>query len=237
MKMHQVMMSAALAAVVGGISTANAEFEVTGSAAVDVVSDYVFRGETLSDEVNVQPGIEVDISGVTAGTWGTFDTDTEQFQEIDYYLSYDLPLGEDAPVGASIGYTEYTYQNTGAAMVEADREVNIGLSLADCVLSPTLGVNVGFDGALKDGIYLELGLSHDIEVGEDVEVGLSVAVGYQAGERDMGGVDEETGISHATITAATAVGPGTLSVSYVAETDDDVLVVDQDVVIGLGLSF
>ena len=232
MKMHRMIMSAAVAAAVCAISPANAELEVTGAAGVDVASVYVFRGATISDEVQVQPTIEATIAGLLVGTWGTFDTDAEQFTEIDYYLSYDLPLGDDSPVAASLGFTEYTYPYAGAAMTEADREINIGLS-AEAPLDPTLSVNVGIDGAIDEMTYLELGLAEDVEVSDDVTVGLSLALGYVADAPDGG----ETGMSHATVTASTAVGPGTLSVSYVGETDDDVLEVDEDVVIALGVAF
>ena len=99
------------------------------AAGVDVASAYIFRGATVLDEVVVQPYLEGAFYGVTVGTWANFNTDSSQFDEIDYYASYELPLGEAAPVGVTIGYTEYTYPTAvdelGAGL-EADREASIG---------------------------------------------------------------------------------------------------------------
>ncbi|NIP53886.1 MAG: hypothetical protein GWN81_15640, partial [Phycisphaerae bacterium] len=66
--------------------------ETEGSAGIEVTSAYIFRGGTVNDEINVNPTIEAGTGNLTFGSWGQFNTDTEEFEEIDFYVSYALPL-------------------------------------------------------------------------------------------------------------------------------------------------
>jgi hypothetical protein len=209
-----------------------AAVETSGSAGVDVVSAYIFRGATVNDEVNVNPYLEVTVGDVVFGTWGNFNTDPEQFDEIDYYVSYDIPLPEDmeVPLSLGVGYTEYTYH--GVEEIEADREVNLTLGL-DTLFAPSLFVAYGIEGPfLEDGLYIELSGGYDYEV-EDSGVTLSAgaALGYEAGDNF-----EENGFSHLTLSVGGSYGVGSLSLNYVVETDKDVVAVDEDFYVALGVS-
>ncbi len=230
-------------AVISGLmvaGVAKAEDEATGSLNVDVTSAYIFRGNTVNDEINVNPTAEVMARGITFGVWGNFNTDISEFDEVDLYASYDLPL-EDSPIGIGVGYTEYVYpgqsstaaDGTVSAKNEADREVSATLSpTADVMFSPSLLVAYGFQGALDEGIYLELGGSHDVPVSDDLVLEAGAALGYEAGDNVA-----ENGFSHLTLSLGTDVGPASVGVSYVVETDDKVLTVDEDffVTVGMGL--
>lgn len=218
------------------------------AAGVDVASAYIFRGGTISDEVSVQPALEGAFGNLTLGTWANFNTDAEQFDEVDYYFSYALPLG-DFPIGFSIGYTEYTYpaashEHPGglapgevSPALEADREINIGASYETALndkltFSTGLGVNIGLEGPfLDDGLYVaaEAGLSQSVS--DDLSLDFGAVLGSELGDNY-----EENGLSHATLTAGASYKFLAASVSYVVETDDEVLEVDEDVVGVLSLS-
>lgn len=209
-------------------SAALAATALTASAqvAVDVASAYVFRGATINDEINVQPGFETSIFGgsTTVGTWGNFNTDTSEFDEIDYYVGYSLPMGEDAPIGVDIGYTEYVY-NVGG---EADREPYISFSAADLPVDLSLGIYYGVGGLIKDSLYLELGLGYGMDLAENLGLSLSAALGYS--DPDEG----DSGFSHLTLGAGLDIAIPeseyvvTVGLAYVVETDDKVLAVDED---------
>lgn len=224
----------AVLAVAAAVSLSALADDVTGSAGADVTSAYIFRGGTVNDEVNVQPYIEASAYGVTVGTWANFNTDSTQFDEIDYYVGYSVPLGDDAPVSLDLGYTEYTFptgvDEEGAAL-EADREIGVGLGL-NTILSPALFAGFGLEGPfLKDGIYLEASVGHDVELTEDLAVSLGASIGYEAGDNY-----EENGFSHALLSVGTGVGPLSISLNYVVETDDEVLEVDEDFFVTIGAS-
>lgn len=232
--------SAAAAGLIAG-TPATAQ-EVTGSVGADVTSAYIFRGGTVNDEVNVQPYIEASVHGVTFGTWANFNTDTEQFDEIDYYVGYDIPMPEDVPLGLSVGYTEYTFPTgteTTVALdgtstttaLEADRELYASIGL-DAILAPSLFVGYGLEGPfLDEGIYLELSAGHDLELSEEVALSLGAALGYEAGDNFA-----ENGFSHLTLSVGSGFGPFSFSLNYVVETDDEVLVVDEDFFFTVGAS-
>ncbi len=222
---------------IGLFSAAIAATTLTVSAGVDIdiVSAYVFRGGTLNDEVSVQPGFETYIfnGAATVGTWGSFDTDASQFEEIDYYIEIPLPLGEESPVSADFLYTEYTFPGA-----EGDAEREIGLIFGSAVgdLGLELGLYYGVDGPISSDFYVELGAGFDLEVAENITLGLSAVLGYLSPD------EGDSGFSHLTLGAGFEFVipeiefPVNFGLQYVVETDDSVLEVDEDVIFTIGFS-
>jgi len=222
---------------IGLTSAAIAATALTVSAGVDIdiVSAYVWRGVTINDEVNVQPGFETTIFGdaVTVGTWANFNTDESEFDEIDYYLGIPLPLGEDSPVSAELVYTEYTFPGSG---VGADREIGLVLGTEVGDLGLELGLYYGVDGGLKKTMYIELGAGYAVAVAENISLDLGAVLHYW----DIDG--GESGFNAATFTAALGVVipeielPISFGLSYVLEIDDKVAPVDEDLFFTIGFS-
>ncbi len=217
------------AAVTAAVLSASAEVSV------DVVSAYIFRGATINDEVNVQPGFGTEAFGgaVNVGTWANFNTDTSDFDEIDYFFGIPLPLGEDSPVSVEVGYTEYTYPTAG---IEADREPYISFGTSAAGVDLSLGLFYGIDGGIKDTLYAELGAETGMDVAENVALGVSAKLGYV--DPDEG----KDGFSHLTLGASLGLTipeiekEVSLGVAYVVETDEDVLAVDEDLLFTIGFS-
>ena len=203
----------ALAVMMAGITMA--EDGVTVSMSAEVASAYVFRGSTFNDGVVLQPGLEIGGLPFTVGVWANFDIDDydgavndSQFSEIDIYAGYDLPVE-----GLSMGYCEYAYPG---AEGEADREISLSYELP-VALAPSVSINYGIDGGIDKSLYVEIGISHEIEASEDVAVSLEAAVGYL--EPDEG----ESGFSHYAVSAGASYSMFSLSLNYVGQIDDDVL--------------
>lgn len=218
-------------------SAAFAAVALTASAevAVDVTSAYVFRGSTINDEVNIQPGFDTEIldGAVSVGTWANFNTDSSQFDEIDYFFGIPIPLGEDSPVSLEIGYTEYTYPG---AEGDADREPYLSLGTEVEGIDLGLLVAYGIDGAIDKTLYLGLSAGTSVDVAENISLGLGAELGYL--DPDEG----ESGFSHLTLSVGTDIGiPETdrsfsIGLNYVVEMDDDVLEVDEDVFATIGFT-
>ncbi len=222
---------------IGTISAALAATALTASAGVDVdiVSAYVWRGVTLSEEAQVQPGFETEILGglATFGTWGSFDLDESQFIEIDYYLEIPLPLGEDSPVTADFIYTEYTFPGA-----EGDAEREIGLAFGTDVgeIGLGLGLFYGVGGGADGTLYIELSAEYGMALAENIDLGLSAVLHYW----DIDG--GESGFNAATLGASLDLVipeiefPITVGINYVIEIDDDVAEVEEDLFFTLGFS-
>ncbi len=220
-KVMGIMMAAAMLA---GVS-----YAAEVSMSVDFASAYVFRGATFNDGAVVQPGLEVsglpipeEWGSLAIGTWANMDLssyggslDTGEFSEIDYYLSYSLPV---TVVDLGVTYTEYTYPNGGSA----DRElaVSVGKDLAG--LYPSLTYNYGLDGAIEGDSYIAGGLDYGMDLSDALSASAGVSVGYLLAD------DGEDGFNDATFTLGLSYALGENwavngSVSYAAQLDDDVL--------------
>lgn len=247
------------AILIGIMTVATAGIAQAGaSAGLDVTDAYIFRGGTINDEVNVQPTLEATVeegalAGLTLGTWANFNTDSEQFDEIDYYASYAIPLGEEK--SASIGYTEYTYPNsttstttglgTGVSLTtvsatEADREISLSAGGVCPVTGAdlNLGVFYGLDGAIDEQVYIQLDAGKGTDVCDEATLEGGITAGFIANQADGSTADE--GVSYVQLSLGTTIMDlVTASVNYVIETDDAVLVVDEDLFfsVGAGIEF
>ena len=116
--------------------------------------------------------------------------------------------------------------------LEADREIGLTLG-ADTLFSPSLFAGFGLEGPfLDEGIYLELSGGYDYELeNSGVILNAGAALGYEAGDNVV-----ETGFSHLTLSVGAAYSIGTLSLNYVVETDDEVLLVDEDFYVSFGVA-
>jgi hypothetical protein len=244
--MKKLITTGAVITMVLGTFSANAG-DLTASAGLDLNTAYIFRGETVNDDVNLNPTMGVDLgSGLSVGTWANFNTDSSDFDEVDLTAGYALPMGENAPVGVSLGYTEYLYPNKSGVNAEgantgataADREVGIVAAYSGgTILQPSLGVYLGIDGDIDEQVYLELTSGYTVALSEDLSLDLGATLGYIA---DGGLANGETGLSHLTLSAGTGVetgfGTANIGVSYIVETDDKVLTVDEDLFLTVGIA-
>ncbi|MEM9100952.1 MAG: TorF family putative porin [Pseudomonadota bacterium] len=122
------------------------EFEV--SANVSLVSNYIFRGVSLSnDEPATQGGFDLShSSGAYLGVWGSSDSGNG---EIDFYGGYAFSVSDDFSV--DVGVLRYYYPGVG----EHTTEYHIGLSYLD------FGFTYYYDETLESHYY-ELGYSYEL---------------------------------------------------------------------------
>lgn len=213
------------------------------TAGIDFSTSYIFRGATVNDSYVAQPYMELSgfpkVEGLSIGTWGNLDLDdaeggepkSGQFSEVDLYLAYDLPLNHDM-LGVSVGYTEYVYPS---ADVDADREFGLTIS-ADTILNPYLSTFYGVDGAMDEQVYMEFGVGHVQELGSELALSLDAMGTYLFQPKDSLADD---GFSYARLSATLSYAFLAATVNYYIETDDKVLVIDEDVqgVLGVSLDF
>lgn len=222
---------------IGLISAAVAATALTASAemGVDIVSAYVWRGTTLSEEAQIQPGVETEILGglASAGFWGSFDLDESQFIEVDWYVAVPVPLGEESPISMDVLYTEYTFPGVEG---EADREVGVALGTSAAGVDFGFGAFYGFDGALDKTLYLEASAGYSMDLAENLTLDLGGVLHYW--DSDGG----ESGFNAATVSAGLGVVipeiefPVSVGLSYVIEIDEDVAPVVEDLFFSVGFA-
>ena len=211
--------------------------ELTG-VGVDLNSAYVFRGETNNDDVNVNPYLDADIGGgLSVAVWANVNTDTRNTDEVDLSASYALPAG------LSLGYTEYVYptqtvtdEDDAGSAKGSDRELSLSMAVPGGLpLDPAIAVFLGVDGGIDGDLYVELTGGHSLALSDSMAIDIGATLGYVADSDDG-----ETGLSHLTLSAGTGFDTGLgaieVGVSYVVETDDSVLAVDEDLFFTIGLA-
>jgi opacity protein-like surface antigen len=213
---------------------------------VDFASAYVFRGVTLNNGLVIQPGAEIsglpipeEYGSVAFGIWGNYDLNDEDrdgsdFSEVDYYISYTLPI---EALDISIGYCEYDYPDSSG---ENDQEfsLSLGSALGTNGLYASVGIYYGIDGAIEEEWYIQPALDYELALSDALSASAGVAIGYVIADEGVDGFNDATaslGLGYA-LTENWSVSAG---VTYIAQLEDDVLTDDEhdvDIVGTLGLA-
>lgn len=230
MKKRMMMLMTAVL-IAGAVHAANV------SATADFASAYIWRGVTVNDGFVFQPGAAIaglpipeQYGAVSFGTWANYDIEDNAageggFSEVDYYLTYTLPI---KVVDLSATYTEYTYPNSD---YDTDKEIalSIGKAIGETGLYPSLTANYGLDGGVEEDWYIQGGLGYNKDLTAALALSSSVKVAYVFDEGDSSGPD---GFNDATASLGLAYKltenwsiKG--SINYVAQLDSDVLTDDE----------
>ena len=163
---------------------------VTGSAAMSVLSHYIFRGYELSKGSMVfQPSLTLNYMGFSANLWSNMDTSERatqnftpvttsrghnNFDETDLTLSYTYNIDKLALTGGFIYY--------GTQYAPETQELFIS-GAYDMIAHPTLAIYR--DICHYSGTYLNLSFSQSFPVTKmengDVTLDLGASFGYEAG--------------------------------------------------------
>lgn len=220
-----------IAVMVVAMAAAVAAQAADVSAYVDFASAYVFRGVTLNNGPVMQPGVEVSgfpideqYGSLAVGIWANYDLqkvggEGRDFSEIDYYLSYSLPV---ETLDVSVGYCEYDYPNS---LDDNDRELSlsIGSALGTNGLYASISMYYGIDGAIDEDLYIEGALDYEMELSDALSASAGVTVGYletDGAENDgFHNATASVGLGYA-IDENWSVSGG---LTYIAKLDDAVL--------------
>ncbi|AHE97948.1 TorF family putative porin [Thioalkalivibrio paradoxus] len=165
--------TAAIAAMsTGGLalsSTASAEL----SANIGVVSNYLFRGVTQTDDsAAIQGGIDFEHdSGFYAGTWASnVDFGDDTGYELDLYLGFAGELANG--IGYDVGYVYYAYPDSSESIDFGEIYGEVSFDMLKAGLAYT--VNSDNDDDLFDTGDLYYYIGADIPLPEDFALGLTL---------------------------------------------------------------
>lgn len=145
---------------------------------VGIVSDYVFRGVSQSDEdPAVQAGLSFTFdSGFYVGTWASqVDFGTEADFEVDLFAGYGFTIGDS--VEADVQVLRYVYPDDG----KLNYYELIGSLTFDGLLTTTLAYSDDIYNAGVDGWYASLGY----DFGLPNEFTLTPQIGYTRFDRGV----------------------------------------------------
>lgn len=174
------------------------------TAEVAFLSQYIWRGQTITDAAVFEPGVSISLKGFTASIWANQNLGgNEQLSELDYIFDYtnsvsdllkNLPQFSDLDesyldaLSLSVGYTLYTFPNLDGDDFDS-HEFYVGLSL-DKILNPFITFYYDIDNG--DGGYMEFGISQSVtakdlnfDIGEylnDISLDLGLTTGVNFGQ-------------------------------------------------------
>jgi uncharacterized protein (TIGR02001 family) len=175
---------ALLAASAGTMSVALADDPHSISANIGVVSNYVWRGQTQTqDDPAVQGGFDyAHESGFSAGTWvSNVEFDDESSFELDLYAGYDFSISDDISVGVSGIY--YAYPSDDADTDFAELGVSGSYKWFTLGIQYTVWADDDVED-LEDSVYYYGGAEFELAYG----IGLGLRLGYY--NYDDGAVDD-----------------------------------------------
>jgi hypothetical protein len=175
-KMKKTLVLVLLLLLVFSVVTFVNAAEITGSAKANILGKYLWRGSVLYDGLTIQPELKIVLNKFEITYWASYDGSVEddyKLEESDLWVSFEdgLPFAEIVMLNAGFVSYMYHYEEPGQRF---SVEVFAGLSL-DTLLEPYF--TFYYDAMLGNGGYLELGVSHSMEIGP-VEANGSLSTGY-----------------------------------------------------------
>lgn len=176
----------------------NADF----SYQVDFTSRYIWRGFDLNPgkQPALQPSINYALgdSGLVFNLWGSISFTNQEFNEIDFTLTYTF-LDQDF-ISFNAGCISYNWFFVKDFEFKRDtsQEIFISADLKDVFLNP--GLSIFYDFGYGDGFYFLAKVLEGIKITKSIGIDLSASLGYNGGQwladdADPGFSDLNIGIS------------------------------------------
>lgn len=169
-----VFLVVSLMVVAGFPGNARAE-GVYGTASVDVLTNYVWRGQNLGDDGVVQPSIESTKDNLSINIWSNYDLKRNRNNEVDVTINYSV---ESEGISIDAGYIYY-------ALKDEDDTQELYLSAAlEMYLAPTMTLYLDFDEG--DGAFLVMSVGHDIAIDESSSLHIGASASLNIENKVMG---------------------------------------------------
>lgn len=180
MKMTSIVFVIGLVLFVSVIGFAEETNKVDVEVTLDLVTEYIWRGQQLNPDPSFQPGVNLGFGNFTAMFWAGRlkltgpDGGEDEFAEVDLGLDYTNQFPDCKKVSYSVGFFHYDFPKSP---VPDTVEIYGGLSF-DVPLNPSLMVYLDVDEA--EGSYLQFSLSQSF--GEilqicDIPIGMEIGAG------------------------------------------------------------
>jgi len=151
---------------------------VSGTASVGFFSNYVWRGQKLSNSYVIQPSIGITYKGFGANIWSNIDSDYDdkvEHTETDFTVDYSFSIEK---FSFDVGYIYY-----GLEGAEDTQEFYLSAGY-DMLLNPTVTIYYDFDEG--EGGFIVASVSHSFELTSDISLDLGASASYNLRNKVMG---------------------------------------------------
>lgn len=232
-------LTGAVLAATPAMAQEEAESEITVTGSVALVSDYRFRGISLSaGEPAIQGSININhVSGFYVGTWASSMEDTPTYgeMELDLYGGWKGEVTPGLTVDAGLLYYAYPGKDDGAGPSDVF-EPYVKLSTTLGPVGATLGVAYAWDQKSlgdEDNLYIFTDLSAGIP---ETPITLTAHLGYTDGFLTL--TSDGDAFDYSVGASVTVLGGLGLGVSYIGVEGPSINDLSDDAVVGtLSYSF
>lgn len=155
--------------------------ETSGSASFDFMSNYVWRGQKLSNGPVIQPSTGITYGGFVANLWANYDTGTNEHNETDLTVNFSNSVDK---FSYDVGYIFYAFDGSGDDGSGNDtQEIYITFGY-DVILSPSLTVYLDFDEG--EGAFIVASVSHTFKLPQKLSAAVGASISYDADNAVMG---------------------------------------------------
>lgn len=194
---HLISLAVAVAMIIGFAATPSMAAEATAS--VDIVSAYVWRGQTFNDGLVLQPAIDVTSeSGFGINVWANHDGDdydntleVGEFSEIDLTVSYGTTI---SGIDVGVGHIEYTFPTGGNGTSEIYLSLAYGLPF-----NLSVGLDIYYDYDELDEVYAALSVGYAQDLTDKLALEVGASMGYAG---DAYCADSDAGLYDVTLSAS-----------------------------------
>jgi hypothetical protein len=159
------------------------EVETSGYASVDLMSNYVWRGQKVSNSWVVQPSAGITYGSFDANIWANYDSDSKidegdghgELTETDLTLSYSHSIDK---LTIGFGYIYYALNNANDT-----QEIYFSAGY-DTLLKPTLTLYYDFDEG--NGAFIIASIGHTFDVSKGMNLNLGASASYNINNKVMG---------------------------------------------------
>jgi hypothetical protein len=147
----------------------------SGSASVDFMSNYVWRGQKLSNAAVIQPSVGIMYEGFGVNLWTNYDTGTNEHNETDLTVDYSFAVDK---MSVDAGYIFYALDGA-----DDTQEVYVTVGY-DILLSPSLTIYYDFDEG--EGAFIVAAIGHSFSLAGNMNLDLSASASYNGKNLVMG---------------------------------------------------
>ncbi|MEW6417279.1 MAG: hypothetical protein AB1480_04065 [Nitrospirota bacterium] len=151
------------------------EKKTSGYASVDVMSNYVWRGQKLSNSWVIQPSIGITYGSFGTNIWANYDSDRVEATETDLTLNYSFSVNK---FNFAAGYIYYALEGS-----DDTQEVYFSANY-DILLKPALTIYYDYDEG--DGAFILASICHSFGLSKEIALNLGASASYNINNKVMG---------------------------------------------------